>query len=134
MHVSIICLPPHRLGPSNKAVLYQCLTILLPVSVCSLHPVCAAPHPSNFGPSSSESLIPSPQELCPPHHTAPLGQLPLECCGLGIVPRGWELPTLPSTGQVCVGGTAWRGGVSGRQDKGNHQRAPSGAQGPGANN
>lgn len=73
--------PPYRLRPSNKAVFY-------------IKPDHPAASPSSLGPPLSPS--PSPPLIPPTVSTAPQGQLSLESCGLGTVPRGWEVPALPS--------------------------------------
>ena len=74
--------PSYRLRPSNKAVFY----------IKPDHPAASS---SSLGPPLSP-CSPFPPLIPTTVSTAPQGQLSLESCGLGTVPRGWEVPALPS--------------------------------------
>ena len=66
-----------------------------PIKLFYIKPDHPAASPASLGPPLSP-CSPSPPLILPTIFTAPQGQLSLESCGLGTVPRGWEVPALPS--------------------------------------
>lgn len=115
-------LPP-QIWPSNKAVFCT-----------NVWPSCWFSYMPPFTSGPSEFLFPT-TSILPPTPTTSQGQLPLEPCGLGTVPRGGERahPSLcQPPGQVGEGDHG-RGDLQG-ETKEITRQAPSGAQGPGAKN